>query len=70
MLKKKIREIYRSKRQLLSFREINELSFKIANQALKIPIWNKIFITYFFHSKLKEVNTEPLITILFGKDKM
>lgn len=70
MLKKKIREIYRLKRQLLSFREIDKLSFKIANQALKIPIWNKDFYHIFFSiQNLKEVNTEPLITILFGKDK-
>ena len=35
MLKKKIREIYRSKRQLLSFREIDELSFKSHKQIVK-----------------------------------
>ena len=48
MLKKRIREIYRLKRQLLSFREIDKLSFKIANQALKIPIWNKDFYHIIF----------------------
>ena len=48
----------------------SELSLKIANQALKLPIWELSFYHLFLSIKsLEEVDTEPLLTILFGKDK-
>ena len=70
MNKHKLRRFYKKKRQALEASTRSELSLKIANQALKLPIWEFSFYHLFLSIKsLEEVDTEPLLTILFGKDK-
>ena len=70
MNKKDLRTTYKHKRKSLTQSEIDTLSLKIANQTLKLPIWEASFYHLFLTIKpLKEVETEPLMSILFGKDK-
>lgn len=70
MTKKELRKKYKELRNNLSFDEIEDLSLQIANQSLKLPIWNfenyHIFLTILEH---KEVQTDYLLHILNGKDK-
>lgn len=70
MTKKELRKKYKELRNDLSFDAIEDLSLQIANNALKLPIWNfenyHIFLTIHEH---KEVQTDYLLHILNGKDK-
>ena len=70
MTKKELRKKYKELRKNLSFDAIEDLSLQIANQSLKLPIWNfenyHIFLTIHEH---KEVQTDYLLHILNGKDK-
>ncbi|MDO4727664.1 MAG: 5-formyltetrahydrofolate cyclo-ligase [Bacteroidota bacterium] len=70
MNKAELRKHYKHKRKQLHSEQIEELSIRIANQLLLLPIWNKnyfhIFITI---SELHEINTEYIINILMGRDK-
>ncbi len=70
MNKQELRKKYKQKRTELSLDEIEELSLQIANQSLKLPIWDyvnyHIFLTI---SEKKEINTEYLLHILHGRDK-
>lgn len=70
MNKKELRAKYKKLRSGLSFNEREDLSLQIANQALKLPIWNfenyHIFLSIHEH---KEVQTDYLLHILNGKDK-
>ena len=70
MTKKELRQKYKKLRNDLSFDVIEDLSLQIANQALKLPIWNfenyHVFLTIHEH---KEVQTDYLLHILNGKDK-
>ena len=70
MNKKELRAKYKQLRQQLSDVVVEELSLAIANQLLKLDIWNKtyyhLFLTMAHH---KEVNTEFVLQILAGKDK-
>ena len=70
MTKKELRKKYKELRNDLSFDAIQDLSLQIANNALKLPIWNfenyHIFLTIHEH---KEVQTDYLLHILNGKDK-
>jgi 5-formyltetrahydrofolate cyclo-ligase len=46
------------------------LSLEITNQALKLPIWEASFYHLYLTIKhLKEVETEPLLSVLCGRDK-
>jgi len=66
LLRKKYKEI----RQRISSEEIEEKSMAIANQALRLPIWNlQNFHLFLSIKKQKEINTEYLLHILLGKDK-
>lgn len=70
MNKKDIRQLYKEKRLALSEQEIEEKSLLIANNCLRLPIWNYSFYHVFLSiSKLKEVDTDVLLHILSGKDK-
>lgn len=61
---------YKKLREALSENAIEEMSLQIANQALKLPIWEKTYYHIFLPiSEKKEVNTEYLMHILQGKDK-
>lgn len=70
MNKKELRKKYKDLRKTLNENEIEDLSLAIANQTLKLPIWNfenyHLFLTITEH---REVDTEFLLQILSGKDK-
>jgi 5-formyltetrahydrofolate cyclo-ligase len=68
--KNNLRLKYKALREALSEVAIEEMSLQIANQALKLPIWNKTYYHVFLPIAAKsEVNTEFLMHILQGKDK-
>ena len=70
MNKKLFREKYKKLREEISQDSLETLSLKIANNALKLPVWhyNNFHIFLPIPNK-KEVNTEYLLHILQGKDK-
>lgn len=68
--KQTLRIKYKKLRENLPDDSIEEMSLQIANQALKLPIWNKTYYHIFLSiSSKKEVNTDYLMHILQGKDK-
>lgn len=70
MNKKELRNHYMQLRTEISQEELDEKSLQIANQLLKMPIWD--FGTYHIFlpiQKMHEVNTEYILNILYGKDK-
>ena len=68
--KSEIREKYRQKRAALSEEKIDALSLEIANNALNLPIWDRIYYHIFLSiSANKEVQTDNLLHILQGRDK-
>lgn len=70
MNKKDLRIKYKELRKNLTDTDIEDLSIKIANQTLQLPIWEKNnFHVFLPIQKQKEVNTEFLIHILNGRDK-
>lgn len=65
-----LRKKYTKLRENLSVHAIEEMSLKIANQALRLSIWDKTYYHIFLPiAEKKEVNTEYLMHILQGKDK-
>lgn len=70
MNKKQLRKKYKDLREDLSVDEMDDLSILIANNTLKLPIWNyenyHVFLSINEH---KEVQTDFLLHILNGKDK-
>lgn len=70
MNKKEARQKYKELRQQLSQEEIEDKSLAIANQLLKMDIWDKTYYHIFLPiEEQKEVNTEYILQILAGKDK-
>jgi 5-formyltetrahydrofolate cyclo-ligase len=70
MFKKELRKKYKDLRQQLTSLEIEEMSLDIANNLLKLNIWNKTYFHLFLTiEKQKEINTEFILHILQGKDK-
>jgi len=70
MTKSELRKKYNELRKGLTNEQIDELSLDIANNALKLPIWDKEFYhIYLTIGKKKEVDTNYLLSILYGKDK-
>lgn len=70
MLKKDLRLKFSTQRKLLSSTEISDLSLELANQLLKLPIWDyNYFHTFLSIEEKKEVDTSFLLSILQGKDK-
>src|SRR5690625_3945467 len=70
MDKTALRKHYIARRAELSEEEIESKSLAIANQALKIPIWDRTYYHIFLSiSEKKEINTEYLLHVLQGKDK-
>ena len=68
--KKTLRIKYKKLRENLSENSVEDLSLKIANQALKLNIWSKTYYHIFLSiSTKKEVDTTYLMHILQGKDK-
>ncbi|CAM3724567.1 5-formyltetrahydrofolate cyclo-ligase [Flavobacterium gelidilacus] len=70
MLKKELRIKYKELRQKLSLEEIEEKSLAIANQLLKLDIWDNTYFHIFLPiEEQKEVNSEFILNILQAKDK-
>lgn len=70
MLKKTLRTKYKALRNELSEIDIEEKSLAIANEILKLPIWDKTYFHVFLPiEEQKEVNTEFILHLLSGKDK-
>ncbi len=70
MKKSQLRQKYKSLRQKLSQTQIEDLSLAIANQLLKLDIWDKSFYHIFLTiEEKKEINTDYILNILAGKDK-
>lgn len=70
MIKKELRIKYKALRNTMSFDEIEEQSLAIANQLLKLDIWNKTYFHMFLSiEEHKEIQTEYILQILAGKDK-
>ncbi|MEE1899068.1 5-formyltetrahydrofolate cyclo-ligase [Flavobacterium rakeshii] len=70
MIKKELRIKYKALRNAMSFDEIEEQSLAIANQLLKLNIWNKTYFHLFLSiEEHKEIQTEYILQILAGKDK-
>lgn len=70
MNKTNLRKKYKTLRSNLSIENIDDLSIDIANQILKLPIWEHSFYHIFLSiEEHKEVNTDYILNILAGKDK-
>ena len=70
MNKKETRIFYKLEREKLAAKEIENKSLEIANKTLSLPIWDYSFYHLFLSiPAMKEVDTEPLLHILNGKDK-
>jgi 5-formyltetrahydrofolate cyclo-ligase len=70
MLKKELRTKYKALRKELSEIDIEEKSLAIANEILKLPIWDKTYFHIFLPiEEQNEVNTEFILHLLSGKDK-
>ena len=70
MTKVELRAAYKVLRKQLSKNQVEDLSLKIANQLLTLPIWNHSFYHIFLSiTKQNEVNTDYILNILSGKDK-
>lgn len=70
MTKNELRKKYKALRNELSLNEVEDFSLSIANQVLKLPIWEASFFHIFLSiEEQKEVNTDYILNILSGKDK-
>ena len=70
MTKKELRSKYKQLRNLLSNNNIEKMSLEIANQLVKMAVWEqKYFHVFLPIVENKEVDTEYLLHILSGKDK-
>lgn len=70
MTKQELRKKYKALRNQLSHDKIEDYSLAIANKILKLPIWRKEFYHVFLSIVTqKEINTDPILNILSGKDK-
>ncbi len=70
MNKKALRTKYKNLRKNLSESQLEEKSLALANESLQVDIWH--FQTYHIFlpiAEQREINTEYLLQILFGKDK-
>ena len=70
MNKDQLRKKYKSLRAVLSQEEVESKSIYIANQLLKLPIWDKTYYHLFLSiNNKKEIDTEHILHILFAKNK-
>ena len=69
-MKNKLRNKYQKLRTGFSSEEIEAKSLEIANNLLKLPIWEYSYYHLFLSiSEKKEIDTQPILHILQGKDK-
>ena len=70
MNKKELRSTYSERRQKLSGIQKDAQSLSIANNCLRLPVWDHQFYHLFLSiSNKSEVDTGFLLTVLQGKDK-
>ena len=70
MDKKSLRQKAKAERQKLTQEEIEDKSLAIANQLLRMDIWDKLYYHLFLTiEEQKEINSEYILQILAGKDK-
>lgn len=70
MNKKALRALYRQKRATIPPEQQAQLSQQIAEQTLRIPIWDKqVFHSFLSIPSFGEVDTEPLIHLLQERGK-
>lgn len=70
MTKAELRKKYKKLRETLSEADIEKMSIEIANNLLKVNVWDKTYYHIFLTiEKLKEVDTSFILSILQGKDK-
>lgn len=68
--KNELRKKYKALRKPLTPSEVEEKSMAIANQVLKLPIWQQTYFHVFLPiEEQKEVDTQYLLHIFSGKDK-
>jgi len=68
--KKELRLHYKNLRKEFSFDELEEKSLAVANNLIKLPVWDKTYYHVFLPiEEQKEVNTEYVLHLLSGKDK-
>ena len=64
------RTYFLEQRNSLNDAQIEQWSLDIANQVTAMPLWNAVIFHLFLSiPQKKEVDTEPLLTLLQGKDK-
>jgi 5-formyltetrahydrofolate cyclo-ligase len=69
-VKRSLRKKYKDLRAALSDDERDQYSLEIANRVLSLDIWEHDYYHIFLPiTRLKEVNTEYILSILSGKDK-
>ena len=70
MTKAELRKKYKALRNDLSLDTMDTFSISIANQLIKLPIWEHSFYHIFLAiEEQKEVQTDYILSILSGKDK-
>lgn len=70
MNKAELRLKYKALRQQLTEEQIDQFSIDIANQLLKLSIWNyNVYHLFLTIESQKEIQTEFILNILSGKDK-
>ena len=70
MSKATLRKRYKTLRNELTVEQIDDLSIAIANNLLKLPVWEKRYYHLFLTiAEQKEIDTEFILNILLGKDK-
>ena len=68
MFKKELRKKYKTIRNRLSTSEIEDKSIAIANQLLKVEVWNHLYFhLYLTIQEQKEIDTTHILNILFAK---
>lgn len=68
--KKELRLHYKNLRAALSLDDLEEKSLAVANNLIKLPIWDKTYYHVFLPiEEQKEVNTEYILHLLSGKEK-
>ncbi|WP_298509908.1 5-formyltetrahydrofolate cyclo-ligase [uncultured Kordia sp.] len=70
MSKSVLRKKYKAMRNELTIQQLDDFSIAIANNLLKLPIWEKRYYHLFLTiAEQKEIDTEFILNILAGKDK-
>lgn len=70
MLKKVLRSSYKSRRESISSEYLSDGSLAIANEVLKLPVWQFDYFHLFLPiSRQKEIDTHHILSILQDRDK-